>query len=33
MDLKLFRKYIEICIELHKDPTWEGVRKFRGIFV
>ena len=28
MDFKLFK----ICIELHKEPTWEGVQAFRGIF-
>lgn len=32
MNFKLFKKYVEICIELHKEPTWEGVQAFRGIF-
>lgn len=33
MDFKLFKKYMELCIELHKEPTWKGVQAFRGIFV
>ncbi len=32
MNFKLFKKYIDLCMELHKEPTWEGVQAFRGIF-
>ena len=32
MDFKLFKKYIYLCMELNKKPTWEGAQAFRGIF-
>ena len=32
MDLKLFNKYIELCIELDKEPDWKGLRVFKTIF-
>ena len=32
MKFKLFKKYIDICKELHKEPTWEGVQAFKSIF-
>lgn len=32
MDFKLFKKYIDLCMELHKEPNWKGLCAFRGIF-
>lgn len=32
MNFKLFKKYIDICKELHKEPTWKGVQVFKSIF-
>ena len=32
MDLKLFKKYIGLCIELNKKPNWKDLKAFRGIF-
>ena len=32
MNFKLFKKYIELCIELHKEPDWKGLRAFKTIF-
>lgn len=32
MDFKLFKKYIDLCMELHKEPNWQDLKAFRGIF-
>lgn len=32
MNFKLFKKYIELCIELNKNPNWKDLKAFRGIF-
>ncbi|MBM7834986.1 hypothetical protein JOC62_002022 [Clostridium sardiniense] len=32
MDLKLFKKYIELCTELNKEPNWKDLKAFKWIF-
>lgn len=32
MNIKLFDKYISICKELKKEPTWEGLKFFKMAF-
>lgn len=32
MNLKLMDKYMELCIELKKKPSFDGMMKFKKIF-
>lgn len=32
MDIKLFKKYLEICNELKVLPNWKGLNSFKRAF-
>ena len=32
MSLKLFKKYIDLCKELNKEPTLKGANEFKRLF-